>query len=143
VRQQVVTERDTQQVACEFCRRIVAANRWPVVVYLNGDLGAGKSVFARALLQELGVDEVIKSPTYTLVEQYNVRSDFTAAHLDLYRLNDPEELYYIGFDDLVQTCDLMLVEWPEKGHGQLPKSTHNVIIEYQPGARDIQIIECH
>ncbi len=142
----VVTEAETQAAAVSFVQALQAINSWPVVVFLNGDLGAGKSVFARAMLQALGVNEVIKSPTYTLVEQYTVpelklAGQGQAAHLDLYRLADPEELYFIGFDDLVNTCDLMLIEWPEKGAGQLPKPTHDVIIEYRPSARHIQIIE--
>jgi len=141
VNQQVVTESDTKAVAAHFCHSLTAANLWPVVVYLTGDLGAGKSVFARSVLQALGVDGVIKSPTYTLVEQYAVATGLHVAHLDLYRLNDPEELYYIGFDDIVETCNLLMIEWPEKGQGQLPKPSHDVIIEYRSNARDIQIID--
>ena len=137
---QVVSESETQALARDFCRTLITASRWPQVVYLTGDLGAGKSVFARAVLQGLGVNEVIKSPTYTLIEHYSPRQDFQVAHLDLYRMNDPEELYYIGFDDVVLSMDLMLIEWPEKGQGQLPKPNHDVIIEYAADARIIQII---
>lgn len=138
---QVVSESETQAVAANFCRSLQDANVWPAVVYLTGDLGAGKSVFARSVMRTLGVDGVIKSPTYTLVEQYSVAAGFQVAHLDLYRLNDPEELYYIGFDDIVQACNVLMIEWPEKGQGQLPKPTHDVIIEYRLKARNIQIIE--
>jgi len=141
VNHKVVNERDTQILGQKFSNKLVASNQWPRVVYLTGDLGAGKSVFARSILQSMGVNEVIKSPTYTLVEQYSTQSDLHAAHLDLYRLNDPEELYYIGFDDIALTCDLMLIEWPEKGQGLLPKPTHDVIIEYLTGGRSITITE--
>ncbi len=145
------SEHQTQALATEFAKQLADCLNRPLVVYLTGDLGVGKSVFVRALLRSLGVDGAIKSPTYTLVEQYEL-ADFklggaiaTAAHIDLYRLVDPEELYFIGFDDVVTRCDLMLIEWPEKGLGQLPKATHEVIISYQvskgSGARNVCLIE--
>jgi len=89
------------------------------VVYLRGELGAGKSTLARALLRELGVTGAIRSPTYTLVERYPLGRG-EAVHLDLYRLADAAELDFLGLDDLVAGSGLWLVEWPERGRGGLP-----------------------
>ena len=89
------------------------------VVLLEGDLGAGKTTFARALLSALGVGERIKSPTYSLLESYQV-GDFAAHHLDLYRIADVDELEWLGLPDLLDPNSLMLVEWPERGSGALP-----------------------
>ncbi|HEY4583827.1 MAG TPA: tRNA (adenosine(37)-N6)-threonylcarbamoyltransferase complex ATPase subunit type 1 TsaE [Lysobacter sp.] len=87
------------------------------VVHLVGDLGAGKSTLARALLRALGVQGTIRSPTYTLVERYAVDGG-EALHLDLYRIGDPGELDFLGLDGAA-AC-LWLVEWPERGAGALP-----------------------
>lgn len=89
------------------------------VVYLRGDLGAGKSTLARALLQRLGVTGPIKSPTYTLIERYPL-PDGEAAHLDLYRIAAAGELDFLGLDDIAAQARLWLVEWPERGDGSLP-----------------------
>jgi len=87
------------------------------VVHLVGDLGAGKSALARALLRALGVQGTIRSPTYTLVERYPVDGG-EALHLDLYRIGDPGELDFLGLD-ATDAC-LWLVEWPERGADALP-----------------------
>ena len=88
------------------------------VVHLHGDLGAGKSSLARALLRALGVTGTIRSPTYTLVEQYLLPAGGLALHLDLYRIGDPGELEFLGLDPA--EARLWLVEWPERGQGALP-----------------------
>lgn len=89
------------------------------VVFLEGDLGAGKSSLARAWLRALGVRGAIKSPTYTLVERYPLPAG-EAAHLDLYRLAGAAELDFLGLDDLAAEAVLWLVEWPDRGQGGLP-----------------------
>jgi tRNA threonylcarbamoyl adenosine modification protein YjeE len=90
-----------------------------VVVHLEGDLGAGKTTLARALLRALGVTGPVRSPTYTLIERYPVRGG-EAAHLDLYRIADPEELGFLGLDELADSALLWLIEWPQRGRGFLP-----------------------
>ena len=102
----------------ESLGRLLAITRpSQAVVHLQGDLGAGKSTLARALLRELGVKGAIRSPTYTLVERYPVPGG-EAWHLDLYRIGDTGELDFLGLDDASAT--LWLVEWPERGAGALP-----------------------
>lgn len=88
------------------------------VLFLQGDLGAGKSTLARALLRQLGVQGAIRSPTYTLVERYPVAGG-EAVHLDLYRLA-AAELDFLGLDELAGQAALWLVEWPERGGAHLP-----------------------
>lgn len=88
------------------------------VVELHGDLGAGKSTLARALLRALGVTGTIRSPTYTLVEQYPLPAGGMALHLDLYRIGDSSELEFLGLD--AGEIRLWLIEWPERGQGGLP-----------------------
>jgi tRNA threonylcarbamoyladenosine biosynthesis protein TsaE len=97
----------------------LAASRPPhAIVYLRGDLGAGKSSLARALLRALGVEGTIRSPTYTLVERYPLPAGGEAWHLDLYRIGDAGELDYLGLDS--EEAVLWLVEWPDRGRGMLP-----------------------
>jgi tRNA threonylcarbamoyladenosine biosynthesis protein TsaE len=104
--------------ATEQLGRALAATRpAQAVVHLHGDLGAGKSTLARALLRSLGVQGAIRSPTYTLVERYPVPGG-EAWHLDLYRIGDAAELDFLGLDDTAAT--LWLVEWPEKAGSALP-----------------------
>jgi len=91
------------------------------ILSLEGDLGAGKSTFARAFLRSLGVTGTVRSPTYTLVEPYDIERPGALArvlHLDLYRLGDPEELDYLGLRDELDGA-LLLIEWLERAEGEL------------------------
>jgi tRNA threonylcarbamoyladenosine biosynthesis protein TsaE len=102
------------------------------VVYLRGDLGAGKSTLARALLRALGVVGAIRSPTYTLVERYPVASD-EAVHLDLYRIGDPGELEFLGLDPAEGA--LWLIEWPERGGTNLPPADLDIALALEGDGR--------
>lgn len=104
------------------------------VVFLHGDLGAGKSTLARAWLRALGVTGAIKSPTYALVERYAIPGG-EAAHLDLYRLAAAAELDFLGLDELATEATLWLVEWPERGAGSLPAPDLHVTLAVDGAGR--------
>jgi tRNA threonylcarbamoyladenosine biosynthesis protein TsaE len=91
----------------------------PVVIYLRGDLGAGKTTFARAYVHSLGFHGYVKSPSYGLLETYEAGGQ-KILHLDLYRIEDPEELEYLALRDLFDDESVLLVEWPDRGGHQLP-----------------------
>lgn len=113
-----------------FAQSIAATLDGGLVVYLHGDLGAGKTSFARALLQALGVGERVKSPTYSLIESYPLPGR-TAWHLDLYRIADPGELEWLGLEALAEPAALVLVEWPERGQGALPAADLRLDLSYE------------
>lgn len=112
------------------------------LVTLSGELGAGKSVLVRSIIHSLGYIGRVKSPTYTLIETYEAAQPdgrvVRIAHLDLYRLEDPAELDYLGFDDVLRDHELVFIEWPEKGAGRVPPADVRVSINYAAGdAREV------
>ena len=107
------------------------------VVHLRGDLGAGKSTLARALLRALGVAGAIRSPTYTLVERYPVEGG-EAWHLDLYRIGDAGELEFLGLDE--GAAVLWLVEWPERGGAALPRADLQVDLSVEGNGRAARLV---
>ena len=105
-----------------------------LVVYLQGELGAGKTTLARGLLRELGHAGAVKSPTYTLVEVYEV-SRLHLYHFDFYRFHDPREWTEAGFRDTFNGRNVCLVEWPEKAMGFLPPADLAVVLHLQDAGR--------
>lgn len=105
------------------------------VLYLDGELGAGKTTFARALLEALGVDARIKSPTYSLIESYPA-GDLAVHHLDLYRIADPGELEWLGLADLTIGPHLIVVEWPERAGSALPPPDMVLQLAHAGAVRD-------
>lgn len=97
------------------------------IILLNGDLGTGKTTLVRGLMRHLGFGGIVKSPTYTLVEPYQINGR-RIYHFDLYRLGDPEELEYMGGRDYWNSDALCLIEWPEKAQGYLPEEDMNLSI---------------
>lgn len=117
---QIFLADESQQIALA---KIVAKHlKTSFVMLLKGDLGVGKTTFARGFVQASGFDGVVKSPTYTLVEPYPISYDRMCYHFDLYRLSDPEELEFTGARDYFNETDVCLVEWPEKAEGFLPQA---------------------
>lgn len=109
-----------------------------LVIFLEGKLGTGKTTLARALLVELGFDGIVRSPTYTLLEPYRI-GDWRVVHLDLYRINDPEELENIGLRDELDGQPVVLVEWPSQGHGHLPAADLWISLSHDPPGRRLCI----
>ena len=100
----------------------------PQVIFLRGDLGAGKTTFSRGFLRGRGHDGSVKSPTYTLVEPYEAVPGGPVFHLDLYRLGDAQELAYLGLGDYLSAQGILLVEWPERAEAQLPPATLDITL---------------
>lgn len=126
------TELETSELAGQIAAKL-PHNRF--VVFLEGELGAGKTTLVRGILRALGIDTHVKSPTYTLVETYDLPEGLVH-HFDLYRMEHPEELEFMGGREYFEE-GLCFVEWPEKGSGWLPDPDLLISISIEGNARHI------
>jgi len=123
----------------DFANKISYNIPRPLVIWLAGDLGTGKTTFARALIQALGYKGRVKSPTYGLLEHYQLDS-LQVLHMDLYRISDPGELEFLGVEDLLDEQTILLVEWPDKGGSWLPEADFIFSFAYAEPGRDLHWI---
>jgi len=150
IEHKVSTETDMERLGAALAPRLQAGH----VLFLHGELGAGKTTFVRGILRGLGYTDAVKSPTYTLVEPYQIGGitapaysalppsmavgGLTVYHFDLYRLIDPEELEFLGVRDYLEGKGICLVEWAERGAGVLPTPDVDIAIERQEEGRVVR-----
>ena len=136
--EQVTSRREflaDEQQTLAFAERLARQLTTPLVIYLHGELGAGKTAFCRGIMQALGHHGAVKSPTYTLVEPYTV--DREVWHLDLYRLGDASEWDELGVEDAAPDC--LLIEWPERIPELASRFDLHVRLDYREASRVVQL----
>lgn len=128
-----------EEAMVAFGKRIAKITQGAGLIFLQGDLGAGKTTLSRGIIRGLGHTGAVKSPTFTLVEPYEIGA-VRAFHFDLYRLVDPEELEYMGIRDYFDGDALCLIEWPDKGTGFLPKPDLTITITPHDNGRQLKLL---
>ena len=118
--------------------RLAAACEGRALIFLEGDLGAGKTTLTRGFLRGLGHEGAVKSPTYTLIEPYRI-GRHRVYHLDLYRVADPGELEYLGLREMLEEDAVLLIEWAERGEGWLPQADLRIRISHAANGRALSL----
>ena len=134
----LVDEQETINMGAELAA-IVKQQHKGLVAYLHGDLGAGKTTLTRGFVVAMGHVGKVKSPTYTLVEPYDL-ADWHIYHFDLYRLSDPEELEFMGIRDYFNDDCCSFIEWPEKGAGFIVNADIHLNLAYSGEQRELSIV---
>ena len=119
--------------------RLISACESAGVITLSGDLGSGKTTLVRGALQSCGITTGVRSPTYTLVEYYDLPR-LSVAHFDLYRLADAEELEYLGYRDYLRSDTLCFIEWPDRAGAYLEQVGLEIKLQYQQQCRDVEFL---
>ena len=132
------TAQETEDLGGRLARARPAGDEALAVLYLQGELGAGKTTFARGFLRALGVREEVRSPTYTLLELYPAGA-LTAVHVDLYRVRDATELDALGLREWARGGHLWLIEWPERGGSRLPPADLTLAFSVSDAGHDIEV----
>jgi tRNA threonylcarbamoyladenosine biosynthesis protein TsaE len=125
----ILTEEELRRLGEAWGRQVER----PVFIALRGELGAGKSVLARAIARGAGVEGTLPSPTFNLRFEYPASSGGRVIHMDLYRLHDPDEVWELGWEELGRSGEIVLVEWPERGGPYLPDARWDVHLSAVPG----------
>ncbi|OOY35894.1 tRNA (adenosine(37)-N6)-threonylcarbamoyltransferase complex ATPase subunit type 1 TsaE [Solemya velum gill symbiont] len=137
---QLDSEQQQQEFGAQLGSLLPAVAKGGVVIYLQGDLGAGKTTLVRGMLRGLGWQKAVKSPTYTIMEPYEL-DVISLYHFDLYRLADPEELDYLGLRDMVGH-GVLVFEWPERGVSGLPPADLLIEIAHRQQGRELNLTSC-
>ena len=133
----LVTLKDEAETV-NFGAKVASAIQGGEIIYLSGQLGAGKTTFVRGFLNALGHSGNVKSPTYTLIEPYHI-DDVSIYHFDLYRINDPEELEAMGIRDYCDGESICLYEWPERGKGVAPEADIIFSLKHADSGREVKV----
>lgn len=143
MKHELIDEQATLHLGAELAGCLRDRFRHNACVYLRGDLGAGKTTLSRGILRALGFAGAVKSPTYTLLEPYEL-STCLVLHLDLYRLARADELVFVGLDEALDQPAIKLIEWPERGEGYLPAPDIEVALSVEGDHRvaHVNIREC-
>ncbi len=129
---------DNESATVALAKRLAARLKPGMVIYLHGDLGAGKTTMVRGVLSSLGYEGRVKSPTYTLVEPYSI-AGLDLRHFDLYRLHDAEEWEAAGFREEFDGSNIFFIEWPEHGKALIPTADLEISFEILPDGRKVEI----
>jgi len=127
---------ETESIGIRLAWALPALNAQPGIVYLTGPLGAGKTTFARGFLSGRGFNGAVRSPTYTLLECYEL-PDLVVVHLDLYRIEAPSELEALGLREFLASGHVLLIEWPERGAGRLPHPDVSIAMQVEASHHDV------
>lgn len=127
-------------------RALGSALTFPSAILLSGELGAGKTTLVRAIAEGAGVIDLdsVRSPTFSLVQEYEAnrgRGDFRVIHVDLYRLKGTADLDSLGWDELVHHADLLMIEWPDKALGRLPKNAIRIELSHDSAHKDRRLLK--
>ncbi|MFL6618052.1 MAG: tRNA (adenosine(37)-N6)-threonylcarbamoyltransferase complex ATPase subunit type 1 TsaE [Povalibacter sp.] len=128
-----------RELGCALGRALIAFPGGPLVIFLRGELGAGKTTLVGGVLYAIGFNGPARSPTYTLIEPYETASK-RIFHLDLYRLADPHEVEALGLRDLLTQDAILLIEWPERGGDQLPQADLTLTIRYSQAGDSREVV---
>lgn len=133
-----------KRIAAEVLQEVPKKNDKATILALRGDLGAGKTTLTKAIAKELGITETVVSPTFVIAKFYETtNSDFAQlVHIDAYRIDSTDELQPLGWERILSMPNtLVIVEWPERIEGALPKDRHEYLITHEDGARAIETYE--
>ncbi len=130
---------DGEEATVAFGRDLAPELPADALVFLHGHLGAGKTTLVRGILRGLGYAGPVKSPTYTLLEPYELPSR-QVYHFDFYRIVDSQELEFIGIDELMSSHALKLVEWPEQGGDRLPEADVEIYLHQEGEGRRLEVV---